>query len=102
MAKFKEGESGNINGRPAGAVNRVTKPIKEKLSDFLTKKLNELPSIWVKLSARDQATLLKDLLPFFMAKQSDVKVEFEIDKMSDAELDQIINRLIKKPDEKIN
>lgn len=95
MAKFVSGQSGNPAGRKKGASNLVGKPIKEQLSDFLNKKILELPDIWDKLASRDRASFLKDLWPYFMPKLSDVKLDFDIKKLSDEQLTELIERLFK-------
>lgn len=95
MAKFKHGQSGNEKGRPAGATNKIGKTVKEQLSDFLNRKVLELPSIWVKLSPKDQSILLKDLFPYFMPKMETVSVDLNVSKLSDTEVTELIERLFK-------
>lgn len=94
MAKFRTGKSGNPSGRPTGATNRIIRPVKEQLSDFLNDKLRELPEIWSKLSPRDRANLIKDLLPYFLPRMQTVEVGLEFAQMSEDQLDYIINKLL--------
>ena len=96
MAKFKHGESGNPNGRPVGAGSKLAKPLKEQLADFLNLKIQELPGIWNKLTPRDRAALLKDLLPFFMAKMQAVQMEVDFNNLSEEQVDYIITKLFDK------
>jgi hypothetical protein len=100
MAKFKSGQSGNVKGRPVGAINKISVPIKTQLSDFLNEKIQELPEIWKKLNARDKAQFLKDLLPFFIAKMQAISLEVEFEKLSDEQLEILCNQLISKENEK--
>lgn len=99
MAKFKQGESGNPQGRPSGATNKIARPIKTQLSDFVNEKMKELPEIWSKLSPRDKAQFLKDLYPYFVARMQSIQVGVEFDQLNDSQLDYIIETLLNK-DEK--
>lgn len=95
MAKFKQGQSGNPDGRKKGAINKIAKPIKEQLADFLNDKLQELPEIWNKLSPRYRAEFIKDLLPYYMAKMQSIAVTGDINfrTLPEDQLDQIADRL---------
>lgn len=96
MAKFKQGQSGNPAGRKKGAINKVAKPIKEQLSDFLSEKIQELPGIWKKLAPRDKTAFIKDLLPFFLQKLQAISVEVELEKLTDEQLEILCNKLFNK------
>lgn len=89
MAKFKPGESGNPDGRPPGSVNKVAKPIKERLSDFLNEKILELPDIWIKLTPRDRAGFIKDLVPYYVPKLQNIEAYLEYERLTDEGLRQI-------------
>lgn len=99
MAKFERGKSGNPTGRPSGATNRIIRPVKESISDFLSDKLTELPDLWLKLSARDKVSLIKDLLPYFLPRMQTIAVGVEFEQMSDIQLNYIIENLLNKKDE---
>ena len=94
MAKFKAGESGNPLGRKPGAINKVAKPVKEQLSQFLSEKLSELPAIWSKLTARDRAALLKDLFPYFLPKLQNIEARLEYDRLTEEGLTQIATDIL--------
>lgn len=76
--RYKPGQSGNPQGRPKGAINKLARPSKEILSEFLNTALEELPTIWAKLKPREKAQLLRDLLPFELAKMQSVSVSGEV------------------------
>jgi len=97
---YKTGQSGNPNGRKKGAGNKLAVSLKSELSNFLNEKVMELPAIWLKLSPRDKAQFLKDLLPFFLQKLQAISVELEFEKLTDEQLEILCNQLIKKENEK--
>lgn len=94
--QFKKGQSGNPAGRPPGALNRIAKPVKERISDFLTEKFGELPTIWERLEPKEQARLLVDLLPYSVPKMQAIQMDADINfsNMSENDLDEIVKRLL--------
>ena len=99
ISRFKPGQSGNPKGRKPGATNKIARPVKEQLSDFLNDKIQELPEIWKKLTPRDKANFIKDLIPYYVARLQSIQVGIEFEQMSTDQLDYIINFLLNK-DEK--
>jgi len=99
ISRFKPGVSGNPKGRKPGATNKIARPVKEQLSDFLNDKIQELPEIWKKLTPRDKANFIKDLIPYYVARLQSIQVGIEFEQMSTDQLDYIINFLLNK-DEK--
>jgi hypothetical protein len=95
MAKFKQGQSGNPAGRKKGAINKIARPIKEQMANFLNEKIQELPAIWLKLSPRDKAQFLKDLWPYYMARLQAVEITGDINfqALPEYQLDQFAERL---------
>jgi hypothetical protein len=76
-------KSANPAGRPRGSSNSAT-TIRGKLERFVARNytMNRMNKIFEELSARDQATLYKDLLPYILPKQSPEAInENEIEKL---------------------
>ncbi|MEI6048178.1 MAG: DUF5681 domain-containing protein [Bacteroidota bacterium] len=98
MAKFKQGQSGNPAGRKKGAINKIAKPIKEQMADFLNEKIQELPEIWKKLSPRDKAQFIKDFWPYYNARLQSVEITGEINfkTLPENQLDILADKLYKK------
>jgi len=92
--KFKPGESGNPAGRKPGATNKVAKPIKEQLSNFLNDKIQELPEIWNKLTPRDRAGFIKDLVSYYIPKLQTIEAHMEYDRLTDEGLKQIATDIL--------
>jgi hypothetical protein len=99
ISRFKPGQSGNPAGRKKGVKNKIALPLKEQLVDFLNDKIQELPLIWDKLSPRDRATMLKDLYPYFLPKMESVSFDFNLSRLTDDQVSELISRTFKTKDD---
>lgn len=93
-SKFKKGSSGNPGGRPPKAINKISRPLKMRISDFLETHFSDLESLWPKLAPKDKARLFTDLLPFVVAKMTNIDLDLNFDKLSEEDLDKIVERLL--------
>jgi len=91
----------NINrrGRPPKALNRISRPLKARISEFLDERFDEMPAIWSKLPPRERVRLFIDLLPFCIAKMTNVDLDMNFTQLSDVDLDRIIDNLLNKQNE---
>ena len=91
---FKKGDK-NINrrGRPLKATNRISRPLKLSIAEFLEQRFSEMAGIWDELKAKERAQLFIDLLPFVIPKQSTADVKMNLSQLSDDDIDIIINKL---------
>ena len=94
---FEPGTSGNPQGRPVGATNKIGRSVKEQIADFLNDKILELPEIWNKLNARDKASFIKDLLPFHIARlqAQNIEVTTDLSSLSNEQLIIMGNHIFK-------
>ena len=99
---FKKGHSGNPQGRPRSALNKIARPLKMQISDFLNERFNELPGIWQKLTPTQRIKMFTELLPFVLPKVSSVDLGVNLSQLSEQDLDRIIDNLLKKKKKKIN
>ena len=76
MAKFKPGESGNINGRPPGSKNLITRDLREALKILISDELKKLPDLLGKLEPRDRVDLTIKLLSFVLPKLEKISPTF--------------------------
>ena len=76
MAKFKEGESGNLSGRPAGVPNKFTKELKALLKAVVAKELETLPTTLESLTPEKRVDVLCKLLSYVMPKMPIVGVGY--------------------------
>lgn len=100
--KFKKGISGNSAGRPKGQPNILTTELRERINDFLQSNWEEIEKEFKKLEPEKKLFFFEKLLKYIIPVKNSNELKFDFEKMTDSELDQIINRLIKKPDEKVN
>jgi hypothetical protein len=86
----KKGTVNNPNGRPKGKANRTTDELRSLLAEFIDKNMGSLQADFDKLEAKDRLNfierLLKHILPSPMG---------ELERLSDEQLDELINRLKK-------
>jgi len=92
------GRTNNPSGRKKNVPNKVTRTTKEIISQFVDAKMLELEQIWRVLTPREKALLLTSLIPYTCPKMQAVAVTGEIDfsRLSEPELDRIIERLTTK------
>ena len=96
--QFKPGRSGNPAGRPPGALNKISKPIKERIGDFLNDNFDDVVDAFAKLPPRDKVKLFVDLLPFIVPKQTqlDADMSLNFETMPEPVLDAIVDKLYSK------
>jgi hypothetical protein len=91
---FEKGYSGNLNGRPPGIPNKVTMQLREMITDFLENNFEQVKRDFKRLPPKERARLYVDLLQYGLPKLQAMQIETEFDKLTDGQLDEIINRLI--------
>ena len=76
---LKPGQTNNPHGRPRGSQNKVNKELRELVHDFLSKKMSKIDEIFDKLTPREQARFITDLLGYVMPKLQPVE-QLPVDK----------------------
>lgn len=94
---FKKGKSGNPKGRPKGTKNKATTSVRMWLAQLIDDNREQLAKDFKNLSAKDRMTMLDKFLQYLIPKQSTTGVDFNT--LSDAQVDDVINRLMEKDDE---
>jgi hypothetical protein len=91
---FQKGLSGNINGRPKGSRNKAGEGLRNLISDFLEQKFEQVVDDYEQLEPKDRIKIFTDLLQYSVPKMQAVSNSIEFEKMTDEQLDEVINRLI--------
>lgn len=92
---LKPGTTNNPNGRPKGAKNKVPHELREKITDFLSVEFENVKKEFKKLTARDKLRFYTDLMQYSVPKLQAMQLETEFEKLSDDDLNKIIQELIK-------
>lgn len=91
---LKKGQTNNPNGRPQGAINKLSKGLKENITDFLENNFDEVVKTWNQLDGKDKLIFYKDLLQYSIPKQREQSIDFSL--LSESQLDEIIENLKNK------
>jgi hypothetical protein len=88
---FKKGESGNNLGRPIGA--RGKNNLREFITEFLEENTERIKKDFELLEPKDRIVLFEKLLKYSLPTLQATTLSTNLDKLSDIELDTIIEEL---------
>ena len=97
--KYVKGQSGNSSGRPNGAQNKVTSNLRATITAFLSDNFKKIEQDFHAMPQKDRAKLYCDLLQYGLPKLQTMSMDLGFEKLSDQELSDIINQLIKNQHE---
>ena len=80
MAKFTKGQSGNPNGKPKGALNKVTAETKERIQRVINALDETLLEDLASMKPQERAMLWRDLQEYITPKlaRTDVKMDADM------------------------
>ncbi|HKC37702.1 MAG TPA: DUF5681 domain-containing protein [Chitinophagaceae bacterium] len=101
---FEKGKSGNPDGRPEGAKNKITGELRTTITNFLEDNFEKVVQDFNALSPKERAKLYCDLLQYGLPKLQSVSLGLEekssklslgiaFEKMTDEQLNKIIDEL---------
>jgi hypothetical protein len=91
---FEKGKSGNPGGRPKGAKDKATRELRDWVQRFLERKTYDLEKSWKELKPEQKFALFEKLLAYTLPKPQTIDLNIDLERLSEEQLDQIINKLI--------
>ncbi len=85
---FEKGKSGNPAGRPAGKPNKTTEELRQLFAQFLDANIDRMQEIFDNLEPKDQLNFIERCARLVMPMPL-----HPISKLTDSEIDEIINFL---------
>jgi hypothetical protein len=98
-ATTMKGKTNNPNGRPKGKPNKVSTDLRKWINDFIDDNRTQIKKDWLKLDPKDRITLFEKLLKYSLPTLQSTSMDISFEKMTDEQLDAVIDRLIEKHDE---
>lgn len=93
---FEPGKSGNPAGRPPGAKAKVSSELSEKLAVFLNEDFEVFVKDWSELKAAERSKLRPIFYEFVLPKLSRGSMEFDLTKLSDDEVQRLLEIAVVK------
>jgi hypothetical protein len=91
---LKKGQTNNLNGRPKGAKGRVSRDLKQWISDFLTNQVDKIEKDWETLEPKDRIAAFQQLLKYTIPTLQAVNNRINWQALSENDIDTILNKLI--------
>lgn len=95
MARQKNDGKGRIGGRQKGTPNKVTATVKDWISQIIDDNRSQIEKDIKKLSPKDRLQMFEKLMQYVVPKQQSVKADIDLSKLSESQLDLIIDELTK-------
>lgn len=96
---MEKGHTNNPNGRPKGKPNKITQDVRGWLSAVIDKNRKQMERDLKALEPKDRLQMLEKLMQYVVPKQQAVSTEIDFTKLSDDQLDAVIDQLTKGIDD---
>jgi len=90
---LKKGTTNNPNGRPTGTPNKITMDLRQKIQEILENNWLTVQSDIKALEPKDRLIFIEKLLKYVLPTLQATSLNVDFEKLSDEQLDEIINRL---------
>lgn len=91
-----KGKTGNPAGRPKGTKNKITAELKDRIKSFLDNNFETVTDSFKELDAEKRILLYEKFLGYVVPKVKENDYRISISKLSDEEVDQLLNRFLKE------
>ena len=88
-----KGKSNNPHGRPAGTPNKVSISTKEWVVKLINDNRGIIEEDLKLLAPRERVKIFERLLNYVLPKQAAVQTSLDLNSLTDAQLDEVIDRL---------
>ena len=96
MAKFIKGESGNPEGKPKGAKNKMNTIIKEAVINLLEANIEQINEDLQAVDARDRLNFWIKLLEYSLPKLARTESGINLNNLSDEQINDMINKILNR------
>lgn len=93
---FKQGKSGNPNGRAPGTPNKVTGDLRGRINALLSDSFEKVVSDFDQLEPRERVAAWVKLAEYVLPKLQRTETVIDVSKLTDDEVDGLLNRIISK------
>lgn len=93
-----KGKTNNPAGKPPGTKNKINADLRVMINDFLNDEFDTIKEDFKRLDPKDKLKFYTDLLNYGLPKLQATSLEIDLEKLTESDLDLIIERLIKKTD----
>lgn len=91
---FHKGKSGNPNGRPTGIKNKATADLRQQINLLLEEQFGQVQTDLLNLEPKDRVNAWLRLLEFAVPKLQRSETVIDLSKMTDAEIDTLLERAL--------
>lgn len=88
-----KGKTNNPAGRPRGTPNKITAELRSRIAFFLEGNWTRFEADYSSLEPFQRAQLFERLLPFVLPKLKEQDLNIQLQNLSDADLDMIIDKI---------
>ena len=90
---MEKGKTNNPNGRPKGTPNKITQDVRQWLSTVIDKNRRQMERDLKALEPKERLQMLEKLMQYVIPKQQAAALEIDYTKLTDGQLDTIINQI---------
>jgi hypothetical protein len=96
---LEKGRTNNPNGRPKGSLNKDTAQLRGFVTKFIKRNSKKLQEDFDKLEPKDRVAMFEKLLKYALPSLSSVSATVDFNKMSERDIDTIINEILLRDDQ---